>query len=172
MVIEHEFVTTLEAEDAMRRVGDFLLSRGFENSRESAFQVSGGRGGSAPATWTRIRATRGKKKPTHVRRFDELPQTAIVSYDRGRVEVALSVRTVRDKIKPEYERVATALARAVEDAVCEGPEVAARRLDLAEGMANVYLARDRRKYYLILYVILGLIALGFAALFAAAVFLD
>jgi hypothetical protein len=82
MVVEHTFVTTLEAPEAMRAVGTMLAELGFVAEVQNAFAIE-------PA-WNSIDMRRGKAK---TRRGGMLkwPQQVRVEWDRGRVDVAVAV---------------------------------------------------------------------------------
>lgn len=82
MVIEHTFVTTKDAMQTMQSAMQFLGARGFERS-EAAFPIGG--------EWTTLEMRRGKKKAARAKNIAQLPQTAHVQWDRGRVTVVLSI---------------------------------------------------------------------------------
>ena len=84
MVVEHVFVTTLGATDAMRMAAEFLASRGFINSEQSAFQVG-------QTEWTALEMRRGRKTASHNRGVLDRPHSVRLEYDRGRVVVAASI---------------------------------------------------------------------------------
>lgn len=82
MIIEHVFVTTLEADPALQLAADYLQAGGF------AFQPT-----AAPAARSAraIEVTRGKKNAAKAKSVDELPQRMHVEWDRGRVTVAAAI---------------------------------------------------------------------------------
>lgn len=84
MVIEHQFVTTLPANDAMRLAADFLAARGFVYAEEVAFQV-------APTEWTTLQMRRGALKESKAVGVIEMPLSVRLEYDRGRVTLAESI---------------------------------------------------------------------------------
>ena len=84
MVIEHTFVTTMEPADTMRAAADLLTRRGFENAGGSAFAVGSGE-------WNTLEMRRGKNKAAKAKNIAQLPQTAHVHWDRGRVSIALAI---------------------------------------------------------------------------------
>lgn len=81
MVVEHSFVTTLEAEPALATAAELLQLRGF--TRAALVQ---GAPGSAP-----FEMRRGKKAASSARSVSQLPQTVRLYWDRGRVTIALSI---------------------------------------------------------------------------------
>lgn len=80
MVIEHDFVTTLEAPEALEVARRVLTRCGFlpleqdESTRD-----------------TRAEFQRGLKRAGGAKSISQLPQRALVDYDRGRVSLALSI---------------------------------------------------------------------------------
>jgi hypothetical protein len=102
MVIEHSFVTTLDAGEAMSRASDFLQQRGFEVEPRAAFSVAApapiiaaGAATLAPPPqqqgWTDLSVKRGKKNVARARDATECPQRIHLEWDRGRVSVAASI---------------------------------------------------------------------------------
>ena len=87
MVIEHTFITTMEAADALRAASEFLTARGFSVNRESAFAVGGGGGGQ----WDTLEVTRGVKSAARAKSVAELPQRVRLEFDRGRVTIAAAI---------------------------------------------------------------------------------
>ena len=156
MVVEHEFITTLGADEAIPRLNEFLLARGFSPSGGNAFQARvGPTGGAAGAEgWSRLTVARGKKKAKRVKRFGDLPQTVVAAFDRGRVEVAFLVEPFLGRVKDVHKSAALSFARALEEVVAD-PDRAARTWDSAERRADDFLARKRRNYHIVLFVILG-----------------
>jgi hypothetical protein len=83
MLVEHTFVTTLEAPETLIRVADMLIPFGFAAAPQTGFDLSGVR--------TQLEMTRGsatRRRPKDVR---EWPHSIRVEWDRGRVEVAASI---------------------------------------------------------------------------------
>ena len=83
MVIEHVFVTTLDAPDALRLASEFLTANGFVVQGQGAFQLGG---------WTSIEVTRGRANAARAKSIEELPQRVKVEWDRGRVTVAAYIQ--------------------------------------------------------------------------------
>jgi hypothetical protein len=84
VVIEHTFITTLEATDALSRASTLLQEGGFEVAGNSAFQLGAN-------AWTELEAKRGKKNPARARDATQAPQLVRLEWDRGRVNLAASV---------------------------------------------------------------------------------
>jgi hypothetical protein len=83
MVIEHTFVTTLDAAQALHEASSFLGNRGFTASNSSGWP--------ADATAGRLEMQRGKENAARAKNVSELPQNIRLDFDRGRVAVALSI---------------------------------------------------------------------------------
>jgi hypothetical protein len=83
VVIEHTFVTTLEAAEALEATSSFLQARGFTMS--SAAGLAGG------SSVGRLEMLRGKENPARAKSVAELPQTIRVDFDRRRVTLAVSI---------------------------------------------------------------------------------
>jgi len=89
MVIEHIFITTLEAPEALQRAAQFLNSRGFQATPQAAFAMGG-------QAWSVLEMTRGKKNPSRAKSVVELPQQIRMEWDRGRVTVAASSTSLQE----------------------------------------------------------------------------
>ena len=87
MVIEHQFVTTMDAPEAMRTASEFLTSRGFAVKGQNAFAVGGG--------WTTLEVSRGRKNAARAKSVAELPQRVRLDFDRGRMTVAAAIEYFR-----------------------------------------------------------------------------
>ena len=83
MVIEHVFVTTLEAPDALRLASEFLTAGGFAVQGQGAFQLGG---------WNSIELARGRANAARAKSVEELPQRIKIEWDRGRVTVAAYIQ--------------------------------------------------------------------------------
>lgn len=84
MVIEHTFITTMDAPEAMRAATEMLRSRGFESAAGAAFPVGS-------VEWDSLEMRRGKSNPARAKNVAELPQGVRLHWDRGRVSVAISI---------------------------------------------------------------------------------
>jgi hypothetical protein len=82
MVIEHTFITTMEAPEALSAASNFLQSGGFQVMNNSAFQMGG---------WTDLEVARGRASPARAKDVTQYPQQVRIEWDRGRVNVAASV---------------------------------------------------------------------------------
>ena len=94
MVVEHAFITTLEAPDALRLASHFLASRGFEATAQGAFAMG-------PEGWNVLEMTRGRKRAQRAKSVVEYPQQIRLEWDRGRVTVAASA------LSPQENQVRT-----------------------------------------------------------------
>jgi hypothetical protein len=84
MVVEHSFVTTMEAAEAFRVAGEFLTSRGFRvTDGPRAHESDGAR---CEVMGFKCGGTAGSRGS----RVADLPQSVWVEYDRGRVVVGAS----------------------------------------------------------------------------------
>jgi hypothetical protein len=83
VVIEHVFVTTLEAPDALRLASEFLTAGGFLVQQQPGFQLGG---------WTTLEVARGRSNAARAKSIDDLPQRVRVEWDRGRVTVAAYIQ--------------------------------------------------------------------------------
>jgi hypothetical protein len=118
MLVEHTFVTTLEADEALRDAGEFLCGLGFTLR-------AGGPG--------ELEAARGRQRAS-TSRTSQLPQNLKLVFDRGRVTLAAGILAPGGKDKPVHAEYMTALATALEALLVDRcpPEEAAvewRRLD-------------------------------------------
>ena len=86
MIVEHVFITTLEAPDALRLASEFLMAGGFIVQRDTAFSVD--------APWTKLDVVRGVANAARAKSIDQLPQRLVLEWDRGRVTVAASIEWV------------------------------------------------------------------------------
>ena len=169
MVIEHEFVTTLPPAAALAAAQRLLSDRGFSRdgaSGESAFPVAAA-GGDAPA-WADLEMRRGKKRPTQVKAFADLPQAVRVEVDRGLVQLAAVVEPFR-KAKPWHEQWLRSVAATVESAMTgAGAPAAGTPVDLAEREINGDLRKaHRRRWVMAALLIFGVLALIGTAVTAA-----
>ena len=83
MVIEHVFITTKDAPEALRLASEFLTAQGFAVQGQDGFQLGG---------WTALEVTRGKANAGRAKSVEELPQRVKVEWDRGRVTVAAYIQ--------------------------------------------------------------------------------
>jgi hypothetical protein len=83
LIVEHVFITTLDAPAALRLASEFLTAAGFRVMRERAFSVD--------APWTKLDVARGVDGAARAKSIDQLPQRLVLEWDRGRVTVAASI---------------------------------------------------------------------------------
>lgn len=81
MLVEHTFITTLDAAEAMGTASAFLQARGFTVPPKTSFPVGG---------WTTLEVRRGVTNAAKAKSTIEVPQQIHMQWDRGRVEVAAS----------------------------------------------------------------------------------
>jgi hypothetical protein len=94
VVVEHVFITTMEAHEAMLAALAMLQSHGFSASAAArAFEVAAP-GQTAPPVWDQLEVTRGNKKIARAKSVADLPQSVRLEWDRGRVTVAASIASV------------------------------------------------------------------------------
>jgi len=176
VVIEHSFVTTMEAPQTMQLAMQFLASRGFRRSEQIAFPVGGGE-------WNTLEMRRGRKKAARAKNVTELPQVAHVQFDRGRVTVALSIEpsarwggaqvsfgitvgSVEGKPKKMklHAQLLTAIANGLEQVLTRGATVdeAAQEWDQADQAARAEARRRFRNSMIVLFVVIALFATGIA----------
>ncbi|MBC8105046.1 MAG: hypothetical protein H7Z14_00525 [Anaerolineae bacterium] len=179
MVIEHTFVTTLDAPQAMHAASEMLGRRGFVSETGSGFTVG-------QAQWDRLDMRRGKKA-ARAKSVSELPQRVHVGWDRGRVTVAMAIEpsavwggsawnlqlgfgvsSGTNDGSPKKMRLHTdllmSIARSLEQLLAnrQPPEVAMQEWDQAEAAIAVA-ARKRR---IRMWIVAGVIITVFAALIA------
>src|SRR3954453_1751804 len=97
MVVEHTFVTTMLAPEALTAASGLLASRGFVAIGDRAFALDGG--------WNCLEMTRGKKNAARSKTILDLPQQVRIEFDRGRISMAASLtawnRGTREQIPGE-----------------------------------------------------------------------
>jgi hypothetical protein len=172
VVIEHTFVTTWEARQAMQAAMQFLASRGFQRAEQSAFPMN--------PEWNTLEMRRGRKRAAHAKNIAELPQTAHVQWDRGRVTVALSIEpshawggsqvsfglnvgsaSGKPKQMVLHAQMLSAIATGLEQLLAYGasPELAAEPWSAADEEARRLGKRRKRRHIIVLVVVFGLLAL-------------
>jgi hypothetical protein len=179
MVVEHTFITTLEAADAIGAAGNLLRSRRFTALPQSASPV--------PPPWNVLEMRRGRDVPDRAKSILELPQFVRIEWDRGRVVVAASITSnvtmgrqrvpgamtsVRiDARQPDQENLLVALVGALEMLLAHRRPADESLTALAEIENHVHdkARRARRRQWLIL----GGVLLAFTAFVVfAAVYFD
>src|SRR6266550_777518 len=97
MLVEHAFITTLEASDALQLASRFLNARGFEAVAQNAFALG-------PGGWNVLEMTRGKRKAQRAKSVVDLPQQVRLEWDRGRVTVAASALSAMEAQTTTWNR--------------------------------------------------------------------
>lgn len=154
MIAEHEFVTTLEQDQACNASSQFLQGLGFTLSR----------------THNGFTASRGESKPSKAKRYDDLPQRVELNYDRGRCIVAASITPLR---KPDelHQQIITHLLSSLEAVlVHHTPSADAMQLWVAIDRSIARKARSRRNKQITLWcVFIGIMSLVVALIIFAAI---
>ncbi len=104
MLVEHSFVTTLESGEALDRIQEVIVELDFRIERR---------------TDSHLTARRGLKSPARARSLRDLPQGLQADFDRGRIDMAISVE-VRRKALDLYRDMLLGVAKALEARVTGG----------------------------------------------------
>ena len=177
MIVEHVFITTLEAPEAIRLASQVLSSRGFVARAVAAIEVAApGAVAGTPPRSAGLEMARGKASAARARSIDELPQRLRLDWDRGRVTVAacieyfqhgsFNVGTQRDpapdspKVRSHVELM-TAVVGALEMSLAHRVPVeeATRRWAEVENRLREESRRKRHRRNVILWSVLGGIVL-------------
>jgi hypothetical protein len=96
MVIEHTFITTMEADEALWAIANFLAARGgFATVPDTGFApITAADAVPAPRA---VELSRGVTNPARAKGIADLPQRVRVEWDRGRVSVAASITPKNEK---------------------------------------------------------------------------
>ena len=175
MVIEHTFVTTLDAAETTQRARELLTSRGFR-PRSST-------GGAETGSGSHLEFYRGTTAAKSAKSVSELPQVVRMDLDRGRVTVAISIEasatwggasgwggpSERPQKMTLHTRLLTAIANALEAVLARGleaPEATAEwdKVERDVTIAAEDVARAGRRRLIALLVVLGLIIVGIVLL--------
>ena len=169
MVIEHTFVTTLEAADTLRLASDFLRWWGFEAQVEGGFQLG------QPA-WNAVELRRGMKNPARAKSLSDLPQQVRLEWDRGRVTLAAAITPRAGAFgtpkslantDPLHQQLLMAIAQSLEMLLVHRypPEQAAQPWQLVEARIQEKATHGRRRSRTIVIVVVCI----FAALIALSI---
>lgn len=175
MVVEHTFLTTLEAADALREAISLLQQFGFAAKPDQAFQMD--------ARWNALEVQRGSAKTRRGTSLRERPQQVRLDWDRGRVAVAASLTPpargrldmnaakLRKAEAAYAEQLLMSIARALELLLVqrEAPEQAAAEWMRVERELQEKAAGDRRRYRIVLLAALIFAAIAIATLVYALV---
>ena len=104
MLVEHSFVTTLEAVDALSRIQQLVEGLGFTVEECDEHQLS---------------ARRGERTAARAKSLEELPQHLKIGFDRGRIDLAISLE-VRRRALDLHRDLLLGIARALESSVVSG----------------------------------------------------
>ena len=108
MFAEHSFITTLEMDQALALVRQFLQALNF-------YQIES-------PTPGKITAIRGKKRPSS-RTLTDLPQAFEMEFDRGRVNIAFSGMPRIKRNLPVHSEWLIAFLNNVETLLNENPDI-------------------------------------------------
>ncbi|HPF37359.1 MAG TPA: hypothetical protein P5081_16485 [Phycisphaerae bacterium] len=119
MILEHDFITTLDQQDAEALIQRQLMEMGFKVKRNSDGRDF----------------VRGLRQASHARRPSDLPQTVRVEFDRGRVSIGVILETY-GKAKPVHQDMLHLLAEVLENVVGRGvpAEIARQPWDRFEAL--------------------------------------
>ncbi len=154
MLVEHSFVTTLEAQAALSQADAFLRSLGFRINSVGA---------------ERIDAERGRKKP-NTRKVSRLPQTITLVYDRGRVTAAAGITPFKNREFPIHAALMTALVRSLERLLVEGQpagEAAAEWFAVDASAGKVWTTGDKIALGILLSLVGILVSIIIVSILAA-----
>lgn len=145
MLVEHSFVTTLDAQAALAAADALLWALGFQREASSGDTV--------------LEYRRGLAKAARAKKVSDLPQRVRLEYDRGRITLGASIEVFR-KSTPLHRDVLLALAEAVECVVARGstPEEARARWDGVHAHIEERAAARRRRDRIILVIVCVVLA--------------
>jgi hypothetical protein len=171
MVVEHAFITTLEAPDALRLASQFLSERGFEARAQEAFAI-----GSGGNHWNVLEMSRGKKNPRRAKSVLEYPQTLRLEWDRGRVTVAVSSTSYQESRSDYFGRHKGKIAQWQQEGLMaivthlqqllEGRATEADTVASLAAQENDLHARDRRRRARNMWITVVVLVLAFGGLIA------
>lgn len=129
LLIEHVFVTTMDAEEALLRAQAYLAGAGFGQVVRDGSSLIMRAGRAAPLAHTSFR---------------EWPQEVRIEFDRGRVAVAASIREAK-KPHPVHRDMLLALVRGLEQLLVQRVTLDAASVELARAGALVDAEFDDRR---------------------------
>ena len=141
MLAEHTLVTTLEAPDAVRLAREFLCVYGFNEVRREEHA---------------LHAARGRAKPNQSISVSDLPQSVVMRYDRGRIELAVAV-TEPKKVEAAHRDLALALLDGLYQLLAHDgrPDEAHLRMEAVERDNALSFRRRRRRRWIIVGLLIG-----------------
>src|ERR1041385_7975041 len=170
MLVEHTFVTTLDAQAALSAAADLLTSRGFVAQKSAAFQMGGG--------WNDVEFDRGRTNAARAKSMLELPHHVRMEFDRGRISLAASIslqswaeRQYRLGVSSRYagkrneafqQELLLAIIEALELLLVarQPPKQCTARLDHVEIQILDVARRRRRRRYIYLGIFLTFVVLA------------
>jgi len=131
MIVEHEFITTLEKDEALARAAQFLQRAGFSASSlaDDVLEASNGKG--------RRRRTASK-----------LAQHATVRFDRGKVQIAVGITRRRHKLKPIHRNLLLGIANGLD--LYLGEQIPLERSAAHWASAEDTIRRRRRRHAILM----------------------
>jgi hypothetical protein len=169
MLVEHTFVTTMDAPEAMTAASNFLQEFGFALDGERGFAIGG--------TWDALEMRRGTPKSRYRGAIHNWPQQVRLEWDRGRVDVAATARppmrgrldysgaNLRKKEAAVVQELLVSLARSLEFLLAaRSPDQARAAYEPLDRQLAEKAARSRRRNRIVIAiaVIFVLLAIGFA----------
>lgn len=165
MLVEHTFVTTLDAPEAMTEASRLLQQFGFVAKAQTGFQIGG--------VWNALEVARGAAKFRYRKGVVEWPQNVRVEWDRGRVDVAAAITPpprgrldsnpsrLGKKEAARVQQLLVAIAQSLEMLLAQRlpSEQAAVLWAEAERQIEEQARRDRRRYRILMAILLGIVVL-------------
>jgi hypothetical protein len=148
MMVEHTFITTLDQAAAFQLAGEILTKLGFVAESQP--------------TSDSIVFRRGMKSAQVAKRSDQLPQRAMLHFDRGRIQLAASLEEARS-LRAEsllQKELLISLAGLLESCLSRGEPMATARSRWDSASAKIYNRHQRRRRTngIVLLVFLGISA--------------
>ena len=141
MLVEHTFVTTKEAPEALSAARDLLVMGGFWVTAE---------------TENFLEVKRGREKVSQAKGLLQLPQQVRVEFDRGRVSVAVLIQ--HDvKASSKCRELLLAIAEGLEKLLARGLPVEEVRRPLHELEAEIAADFSRRRKRTLIFAIVVLV---------------
>ena len=145
MLVEHTFITTLDGPDAIELAWGFLSEFGFAkvDRDDRSLHVS-----------------RGRPKPKSDLSVSDLPQAVRLEYDRGRVDLAVTVSEYK-KVEAAHREMALSLVHGLEQMLAHDGDLdkARGRMVSAEFDNAERIRRIRRRRHIYLGVFAGFVFL-------------
>ena len=143
MILEHVFIATQEEEEVMSAAIGFLSSFGFS--------ITSSRG-------RKLQAKRGTEKPVHHANVATQPQQVSLKFDRGRVEIAISINL--PKKHPIAHDLLYELSMGLEQAIkTQEVSESGKMLEKTEDECLIEYTtrrRKRRNRFIVIFTLMGL----------------